>query len=176
MMDKVLLAGFGGQGVMFLGKVLAYSGMLAGREVCWIPSYGPEMRGGTANCSVILATDEIHSPVVETADAGIVLNQPSYDKFLPRIKPGGALVVNSSIVDLGSGRRDIDLIPLPAAEKANDLGNPSLANMVSLGALLPKIRMIDLACVEKSLAAIIGEKRPDMMAINLSAIQQGMKI
>ncbi|EGO61716.1 2-oxoacid:acceptor oxidoreductase family protein [Acetonema longum] len=176
MMDTVLLAGFGGQGVMFLGKVLAYSGMLAGREVCWIPSYGPEMRGGTANCSVILATDEIHSPVVEMADTGIVLNQPSYDKFLPRIKPGGALVVNNSIVDLGRGRRDIDLISLPAAEMANDLGNPALANMVSLGALLSKLKMIDLAGVEKALAAIMGEKRPDMLEINLSAIQQGMKI
>ena len=91
MIDKVVLAGFGGQGVMFIGKILAYAGMLDGREICWIPSYGPEMRGGTANCSVILSDEEIHSPVIEQADAGIVLNQPSYDKFLAKIKQGGAL-------------------------------------------------------------------------------------
>lgn len=134
MMDKILLAGFGGQGVMFIGKVLAYSGMLGEREVCWIPSYGPEMRGGTANCSVLISDEEINSPVISQADAGIVLNQPSYDKFLTRIKPGGTLVANSSIVNIAQNRDDINLIAVPATELANEIGNASLANMVCLGA------------------------------------------
>ena len=157
MMDKVLLAGFGGQGVMFIGKVMAYAGMLGGLEVCWIPSYGPEMRGGTANCSVIIADDEINSPVIEKADAGIVLNQPSYDKFLHRIKPGGVLVVNSSIIELGTKRDDIEIIAIPAGEIANGLGNPGLANMVCLGALINKMKLIKLPHIEKAMAAIVGK-------------------
>jgi len=100
MIDKILLAGFGGQGVLFIGKILAYAGMLDERQVCWIPSYGPEMRGGTANCSVIISDDEINSTVLEYADAGIVLNQPAYDKFLPFIKPGGALELIFPDMDL----------------------------------------------------------------------------
>lgn len=100
MIDKIILAGFGGQGVMFIGKIFAVSGMVSDLEVCWIPSYGPEMRGGTANCSVILSDEEIHSPVIDKADGGIVLNQPSYDKFFDRIKPGGSLVVNTSLCEL----------------------------------------------------------------------------
>lgn len=174
MMDKVLLAGFGGQGVMFLGKILAYSAMLNKRDVCWIPSYGPEMRGGTANCSVILADTVIYSPVIEHADAGIVLNQPSYDKFLSRVKPGGTLVVNTSIVTLGDKRGDIDLIALPAGDIANKLGNTSLANMVALGALLPKLRLTDRGCVEKALHVLIGEKRP-LLEWNVQAVRQGME-
>jgi 2-oxoglutarate ferredoxin oxidoreductase subunit gamma len=118
---------------MFVGKILTYAGMLDGREVCWIPSYGPEMRGGTANCSVVISDEEIHSPVIEYADFAIVLNQPSYDKFLPRVKPGGALVANSSIVSAAEKRGDIDIVAIPAGEIANGLGNANLANMVCLG-------------------------------------------
>jgi len=176
MMDKVLIAGFGGQGVMFVGKIMAYAGMLGNREVCWIPSYGPEMRGGTANCSVILADEEIFSPVIEQADACIVLNQPSYDKFLPRVRPGGALVANSSIIDLGAGRPDIDLIALPASDIANSLGRVNLANMVCLGALLPKLRMIDMAGVEKALREVVGEKKPELVELNLAAVRRGLRI
>jgi 2-oxoglutarate ferredoxin oxidoreductase subunit gamma len=174
MMDKILLAGFGGQGVMFIGKILTYSGMLDGREVCWIPSYGPEMRGGTANCSVIISDEEIHSPVIELADAGIVLNQPSYEKFLPRIKQGGTLVVNSSIVTLEKQRDDIMIIPIPAGEIANEIGNPSLANMVCLGALLPHLTTANLASVEKAINAVVGKKRPELYELNIAAIKQGM--
>ncbi|EAX47740.1 pyruvate ferredoxin/flavodoxin oxidoreductase [Thermosinus carboxydivorans Nor1] len=175
MMDKVLLAGFGGQGVMFIGKVLAYAGMLSDLEVCWIPSYGPEMRGGTANCSVITADTEINSPVIDLADGGIVLNQPSYGKFLPRIKPGGTLVVNSSIVQLANKRDDIDIIALPATDMANELGNPGLANMVCLGALLPKLKLTSLASVEKAIDAVVGKNKPAMYELNLAAIRKGLE-
>ena len=107
MMDKVILAGFGGQGVMFLGKLLAYAGMGSDLELCWIPSYGPEMRGGTANCSVILSDEEIHSPVIDKADGAIVLNKPAYEKFSSRIKPGGVLIVNSSLAKIENPRTQI---------------------------------------------------------------------
>ncbi len=174
MMDKILLAGFGGQGVMFVGKILTYAGMLAGREVCWIPSYGPEMRGGTANCSVVISDEEIHSAVIEYADAGIVLNQPSYEKFLPRIKKGGVLVANSSIITPAQKRDDIEIIAVPAGEMANDLGNASLANMVCLGALLPKLTTVDLAGIEKAIGAVVGKKKPELYDINLAAVRKGL--
>jgi len=174
MMDKILLAGFGGQGVMFIGKIVTYAGMLDGREVCWIPSYGPEMRGGTANCSVIVADEEIHSPVIECADFGIVLNQPSYDKFLPRIKPGGALIVNSSIISTAKGREDIEIVAVLASDIANELGNPGLANMVCLGALLPKLTMVDMASVEKAVDAVVGKKKPELYDLNLAAVRKGL--
>lgn len=176
MIESIILAGFGGQGVMFLGKVLAYSGMLSGLEVCWLPSYGPEMRGGTANCTVLLSDREIFSPVAAKASAGIVLNQPSYDKFMPRIKPGGTLVVNSSIVELGEARTDIAIRQLPAGDIANELGNMALVNMVCLGALLPKLELIDYAAVEKALAAIAGAKKADLLQLNLAAVERGFGI
>jgi 2-oxoglutarate ferredoxin oxidoreductase subunit gamma len=175
MMDKILLAGFGGQGIMFLGKVMAYAGMLNHREVCWIPSYGPEMRGGTANCSVMIANEEIYSPVIEVADAGIVLNQPSYEKFVSRIKPGGVLVVNSSLISLGSQRPDIHLIDIPAGQIANQLGNDHLANMVCLGAIISKLALIDMETVQQAMQFLIGKKKPELLALNLSAICKGIE-
>lgn len=175
MMDKIVLAGFGGQGVMFIGKVLTYAGMADGREVCWIPSYGPEMRGGTANCSVIVADQEIHSPVIEQADAGIVLNQPSYEKFLSKIKPGGALIVNRSLIDLKTGRDDIKLIAVPAGETANELGRPGLANMVCLGALLPYLTLVNKHSIDKAMENVVGKKKPELFAVNTAAVQKGLE-
>lgn len=174
MMDKVILAGFGGQGIMFIGKVLAYAGMGSDLELCWIPSYGPEMRGGTANCSVILSDEEIHSPVIDFADGAIVMNKPAYDKFAPRIKPGGVLVVNSSLADLGEARDDIKIIEVPATDIASQMGNVSIANMVCLGALLPSLNLVDLEKVEKAMEKLT-EKRPELLEINLSAIHKGME-
>ena len=176
MMDKVVLAGFGGQGVMFIGKVLVYAGMLGGREVCWIPSYGPEMRGGTANCSVIVSETEINSPVIEQADAGIVLNQPSFDKFVSRIKSGGILVVNSSIVQVSAARDDIKIIAIPASDIANELGNVTLANMVCLGALLPALKLCSLGSIEKAMDTVVGKKKPELYELNLAAIKKGLDV
>lgn len=176
MSDKILVAGFGGQGVMFVGKIITYAGMLDDREVCWIPSYGPEMRGGTANCTVIISEEEIHSPVVEMADAGIVLNQPSYEKFMPLIKPGGTMVLNSSIVKPDNCRKDITIISVPASEMANEIGNSNLANMVCLGALLPKLTTVTPLSVEKAIAAVVGNKKPAMLELNNAAIQKGLSM
>jgi len=175
MMDQIILSGFGGQGVMFIGKVLAYAAMKGDLQVCWIPSYGPEMRGGTANCSVIISDEEINSPVLDQTDAAIVLNQPSYDKFLPRIKPGGVLVVNSSIVENNKVRDDIKIIPIPATDIANELGNAALANMVCLGALMPTLKLIDMSTLSKAMDAVVGKKKPELYEMNIQAIKKGME-
>jgi 2-oxoglutarate ferredoxin oxidoreductase subunit gamma len=175
MIDKIILSGFGGQGVMFIGKVLAYAAMEGDLQVCWIPSYGPEMRGGTANCSVIISDEEIHSPVIELADAAIVLNQPSYEKFLPRIKPGGVIVLNSSIVAPDKVREDIEIISIPATDIANEMGKPALANMVSLGALVPKLKLINMGSLQKAMQAVIGKKKPELYDVNIAAIKKGME-
>jgi len=174
MMDKIVLAGFGGQGVMFIGKVLVYAGMMDDREVCWIPSYGPEMRGGTANCSVIVSEQEINSPVIELADAGIVLNQPSFDKFRSHIKPGGVLVVNTSIVEIGSVPESVRVIAIPASDIANELGKPALANMVCLGALLPSLSLCTKKSVDKAMNKLVGKNKPEMYELNMAAIQKGL--
>jgi len=175
MMDQIILSGFGGQGVMFIGKVLAYAGMTGNLQVCWIPSYGPEMRGGTANCSVIISDEEINSPVIDQSDAAIVLNQPSYDKFLAKIKPGGVLVVNSSIVQASPVRDDIKIISIPASDIANELGKPALANMVCLGALMPKLKLIDMNTLQKAMDAVVGKKKPELYEVNMEAIKKGME-
>ncbi len=173
MMDKVIIAGFGGQGVMFLGKVLAYAGMGSDLELLWIPSYGPEMRGGTANCTVVLSDEEINSPVVDYADAAIALNKPAYDKFAPRVKPGGVLVVNSSLAKPDNVRTDITIIEIPATDIANELGNTSITNMVCLGALLPSLGLVDYEKVEKTMDKLT-KKRPQLLEVNLTAIKKGM--
>lgn len=175
MMDQIILSGFGGQGVMFIGKVLAYAGMAGNLQVCWIPSYGPEMRGGTANCSVIISDEEINSPVIDQSDAAIVLNQPSYDKFLLKIRPGGVLVVNSSIVQATPVREDINIISIPASDIANELGRPALANMVCLGALMPKLKLIDMTTLQKAMDAVVGKKKPELYEVNIQAIKKGME-
>lgn len=176
MMDKIVLAGFGGQGVMFIGKVLTYAGLADGQEVCWIPSYGPEMRGGTANCSVIISNEEIYSPVIELADSGIVLNQPSYEKFLSKIKPGGVLVVNSSIVDFSNRREDIKIIAVPGGELASKLGNSNFANIICLGALLSSLTTSNPASVEKAISIIVGKQKPELFQLNMDAIKMGMQL
>lgn len=175
MIDKIILSGFGGQGVMFIGKVLAYAAMEEDLQVCWIPSYGPEMRGGTANCSVIISDEEIHSPVIEQADVAIVLNQPSYDKFLPRIKPGGAFVLNSSIVENDKARKDIEIISIPATTIANEMGKPALANMVCLGAVVPTLKLLNMDSLQKAVNAVVGKKKPELYEVNIAAIKKGIE-
>lgn len=173
MIDKILLAGFGGQGVMFIGKMMAYAGLISNYQVCWMPSYGPEMRGGTANCSVIISDDEIYSPVIDVADGGIVLNQPSYEKFVSRIKPGGVLVVNSSIVTISAERPDITVIDIPAGTIASDLGKDNLVNMVCLGALISSLKLIDMNNLQSAMQSVIGKKKPELFALNLAAVNKG---
>jgi 2-oxoglutarate ferredoxin oxidoreductase subunit gamma len=175
MMDKIVIAGFGGQGVMFLGKVLAYTGMDSNLELCWIPSYGPEMRGGTANCSVILSDEEIHSPVIDQADAAIVMNMPAYEKFSPRVRPGGVLIVNSSLADIQDERTDITVVKVPATDLANEIGSPKIGNMICLGALLPHLKLVQSENIEQVIKKLTG-KRPELFDVNMTAIKKGMDV
>ena len=131
METSIVISGFGGQGVLFAGQLLAYAGMDAGRHVTWIPSYGPEMRGGTAHCVVIISDEPIGAPTVARPDVAIVLNQPSFDKYVPLVKPGGLLVVNSSLIEAETERRDIDVVHVPANAIAEEWGTAKMLNMAS---------------------------------------------
>ena len=136
MQRDVIMAGFGGQGILLIGKMLAYAGMREGMEVSWLPSYGPEMRGGTANCTVVISDKPVGSPVIRSPRAVVAMNLPSLEKFEPDVRKGGLLLINSSLINRGAQRDDLTVIEVPANEMASDLGNPRGANMVALGAYL----------------------------------------
>ena len=171
---NVMLAGFGGQGILFAGKVIAYAGMLAGREVSWLPSYGPEMRGGTANCIVIISDSEIGSPLVNELDALVALNQPSYQKYINEVVPGGVAVLDSSLVYGYTPRMDVAYHALPATVLAEDNNLQSLANIILLGKLLGATGFADLAVVNKAIEKSVSAKHIDLMEANKRALQLGI--
>ncbi|MHB1651104.1 MAG: 2-oxoacid:acceptor oxidoreductase family protein [Desulfitobacteriaceae bacterium] len=171
-MIKYILAGFGGQGVLFIGKVLAQAGLLANRQVTWIPSYGPEMRGGTANCSVIISEKKIGSPTVGKPDLALVMNEASYKKFLLAVIPGGTLYVNSSLIPESEGRSDIRIIRLPANAIAHELGQDSVANIIMLGAMQVLTPSLPDEVIEQALQEMTG-KKPTLMEMNVRALQAG---
>ena len=170
---SLIAAGFGGQGLMILGQLVAYSGMHEGRNVTWIPSYGPEMRGGTANCSVIVSEDQIGSPVVPEADYVVVMNQPSLAKFEPKVKSGGTLFYNSDLVKLEKERDDIKIYTIPANKIANGLGNDKVANIVMLGALVAAGDIISEKTALEMLDEKLGKKKPEFIPMNRSAFMKG---
>ena len=171
--ERIILAGFGGQGILFLGKVIAETGMNAGKHVSWIPSYGPEMRGGTANCTVILSENEIASPMVTVPDTVIAMNRPSVAKFNLRIKAGGMLMYNSSLIERQEFRDDIRLIEIPASEIAEELGNPRVANLVMAGAYASFSKLINHDDVIASLEKLVPARKKDMLEVNLKAFEKG---
>jgi 2-oxoglutarate ferredoxin oxidoreductase subunit gamma len=173
MQTEILLAGFGGQGVMFAGQVLSYAAMDIGKEVTWIPSYGPEMRGGTANCTVIIADEEIGSPLVNNPPAIIVMNLPSLDKYESMVKPGGVLVVNASLVDREVKRKDITSISLPCNEIAEESGDRRMANMVAIGALLAFLPVLKQKDIEAALNAHMPGRHKHLLPKNVIAIKKG---
>lgn len=173
MLEQNLFAGFGGQGVLLMGQLLAYAGMLEGKEVTWLPSYGPEMRGGTANCSVIISDEAIGSPVVSMATSVIALNRPSLDKFESNVQPGGKLFINSSIIDRPAHREDVEAYYVPCNEIAERLGNARVANMVMLGAYIEKTGSVDIENVLLALKAKLGEKKADLLSLNREALKEG---
>jgi len=170
---EVIVAGFGGQGVLLLGQVLAYAGMVEGKEVSWLPSYGPEMRGGTANCTVVLSDTEIGSPVVSQPSCVIALNLPSMEKFEPMLKPGGRLIINTSLIDKKAERADIEVVEVPATEIANELGSGRVANMVALGAFVQQTKAVDFTTLEEALKKVLPQRRHELIPLNLQAIQRG---
>ena len=175
MQNDVILAGFGGQGVLLVGKMLAYAGMADGKEVSWLPSYGPEMRGGTCNCTVVISDKPVGSPVVERPRAAIVLNLPSLEKFEAMVKPGGLLVINSSLINRTSSRSDLEVILVPANEIAMELGNPRGANMVALGAFLGATRAVSLEAVDGLIRDTFAGK-PKVIEVNLASLRRGWEV
>lgn len=176
MEEKIIIAGFGGQGVMAMGQLLTYSGMIEDKKVSWLPSYGPEMRGGTANCNVIISTNPVGSPVVVEATTAIVLNKPSMDKFESAVVPGGKLFVNSSLIDRKSERKDIEVYYIPANEIANELGNIRIANMVMLGAYLEATKTVGVDSVHKAFPKVFGESKAHLLPINKEALIKGAEV
>jgi len=173
MLEQNIFAGFGGQGVLLMGQLLAYAGMLEGKEVSWLPSYGPEMRGGTANCSMVIADQPVASPVVTAATAVIAMNRPSLEKFEPLVVPGGLLFVNSSIIDVKARRTDIRTYYVPCNQIAEELGNPKAANMVMLGAYVEKSKCVDVENILAALLHKLGEKKAHLIPLNREALQKG---
>ena len=175
MQKEIIIAGFGGQGVLFGGQVLAYAAMDAGREVTWIPSYGPEMRGGTANCTVVIADDEIGSPLVKNPPLAIALNLPSFDKCEEVLAAGGILIVNQSMVDRDAKREDINVIFVPCNEIAEEIGDKKLLNMVAVGALLTVLPEITLKDVEKALESHLTARHKHLLPKNFEALRRGFE-
>jgi 2-oxoglutarate ferredoxin oxidoreductase subunit gamma len=173
MQKEIIIAGFGGQGVLFSGQVMAYAAMDAGREVTWIPSYGPEMRGGTANCTVVIADDEIGSPLVKNPPLAIALNLPSFDKYEEVLQKSGTLIVNKSMVDRGAKRNDIHVILVPCNEIAEEIGDKRLMNMVAVGALLTALPEVTLKDVEKALEAHLPARHKHLLPKNYEALKRG---
>jgi len=176
MYEGAILAGFGGQGVISAGILLAYAGMLEDKFVTFFPSYGAEMRGGTANCTVVVSTEEVASPIVETPTSIIVMNEPSLAMFEPKLKNGGLLFVNTSLVKSGASRKDVVVCDVPANELAEGVGNIRIANMVMIGAFCKKTGAIQLDSVFKALPKVFPRAKPEMIEMNIEAIKKGASL
>ncbi len=175
MHTEIVLAGFGGQGVLLIGKVLAYAGMRAGREVTWMPAYGPEMRGGTCNCTVVLSDRPIGSPISKSPHGLIALNLPSLDKFEDAVRPGGIVVVNTSLINRLPSRTDVAVVAVPANELAIQCGSPLAANMVALGAYVGASGVAELEQVKAIVAESFAAK-PALVAVNHEALSRGFAL
>lgn len=175
MTKEFIFAGFGGQGMLLIGKFMAMACMLDGKNVSWLPSYGPEMRGGTANCSVIVSDDPVASPIVGQADAVVAMNLPSLDKFEPMVKPGGVLVINSSIIERKSVRDDITVVYCDAMKLADEVGNPKGANVAILGALLAKMPIVSVDKMTEAIRIELGERKLRFLDGNKKALVAGME-
>jgi 2-oxoglutarate ferredoxin oxidoreductase subunit gamma len=171
--ERVIIAGFGGQGIMFMGKLLCYAGMMENKHVTYMPSYGAEVRGGTAYCNVIVSSEEIPSPVVSDPTAAIIMNTPSLVKFEPAIVKKGLMIVNSSLVTRASKRKDIEIMPVPATSIADRLGNTRVANMVALGGFLAKRAIVDIGTVMAAVKEILPAYRQHLVEVNCQAIAEG---
>jgi 2-oxoglutarate ferredoxin oxidoreductase subunit gamma len=175
MTTKVIMAGFGGQGVVLIGTLLAYAGMAEGKHTTFFPSYGAEMRGGTANCSVIVSDTEVASPVVTQPDCIIAMNVASLDKFEPVVKPGGTIFVNSSLIERKVGRQDVREVRIPANKIAEDLGSSRAANMVMLGGLIKQTGAISLTSAADSLKKVLSERAMALLDVNVKALSKGFE-
>ncbi len=173
MLESVIIAGFGGQGILFAGQVLAYAGMYDGNEVVWMPSYGPEMRGGTANCTVVVSSDRVRSPLVPNPLGVIAMNRPSFDRFEPDVRSGGVLIVNSSLIDAKSSRTDIRVFEVPANHIAEELGSAKVGNLVALGAYVAATRTVSLDSISRAIDKVVPDERAALRSLNATAFRRG---
>ncbi|WP_077368663.1 2-oxoacid:acceptor oxidoreductase family protein [Anaerosalibacter sp. Marseille-P3206] len=173
MESRIVFAGFGGQGVMAMGQLITYAGMIEDKNVSWLPSYGPEMRGGTANCAVVVSDEPVGSPVVVEATSAVVMNRPSLDKFENEILPEGKLFINSSLIEQKATRKDIDVYYIPVNDIAKDLGNDKVANMVMLGAYLEATKIVKVESVLEAFTKVFGESKAKLLPINKKALEKG---
>jgi 2-oxoglutarate ferredoxin oxidoreductase subunit gamma len=176
MTEEIIIAGFGGQGVLSMGKIMAYSGLMQDMEVSWMPSYGPEMRGGTANVIVIISNDRISSPIIKKFDTAIILNQQSMDKFESAVKPGGILIYDSNGITRHPERKDITIYRVEAAEEASRMKSPKTFNMIVLGGFLKIKPIIKLENVVKGLKKSLPERYHSMIPMNEKSLERGMEI
>lgn len=176
MEERLIFAGFGGQGVMLMGKLLAYGGMIDGKNVSWLPSYGPEMRGGTANCHVIISDDPIGSPIVTDATIVVAMNKPSLERFEKDLVSNGRLFINSSLIDIDPKRNDIKAFAIDTIEAANKLGNSKVANMVMFGAINKICNLIKENTVDLALQEVLGKEKENLIEINKIAIEKGREM
>lgn len=175
MTNEFILAGFGGQGILFAGKLIAYIGLYADKEVSWLPSYGPEMRGGTCNCSVTVSDAPVGSPLILEPTHLLVMNTPSYDKFIGSVKPDGMAFIDSSLIEEECGRTDIRCFYVPATRLANENGLKGMANMILTGKLLKETGFADAGIIEKAMKKVVPPKKADLIGANLNALKIGME-
>ena len=175
MNKEILIAGFGGQGILFSGKFLAYEGLIDGKEVSWLPSYGPEMRGGTANCSIIISDNAVGSPIVSNPDILIAMNLPSLDKYENETKAGGQIFVDSSLIDRKVERTDVETYYIPATKMASDEGLTGLANMIIIGHMIAKSGIVPEENIEKAMHKVVPATKQNMFDLNMKAVQLGFE-
>jgi 2-oxoglutarate ferredoxin oxidoreductase subunit gamma len=176
MQQEIIISGFGGQGALFAGQLLAYAAMDEGKHVTWMPSYGPEMRGGTAHCIVIVSDEEIGSPLVHQPGAAIVLNNPSMEKYQKLVKEDGYLLINRSLINLPVTRGKIHAIELPASDEAAAIGNPKLMNVIMIGALIACTGVVAPEAVEHALEAHLPERHRQLLGLNRAALRRGLEL
>ena len=170
---QILIAGFGGQGVLFAGKFLAYKGLVQDKQVSWLPSYGPEMRGGTANCSVILSDSPVSSPIITTPDVLVAMNLPSLQKFVNDVVPGGKIFIDSTLIDAKVERTDVEVFYIPATQIAKDAGFATLANMVLMGKVMKEVDAVSFEGNKATLETFIPAKKANLIEVNCTALQTG---
>ena len=175
MQNEVQFAGFGGQGIMVMGQILAQAAMQSGHEVVWIPSYGPEMRGGTAYCTVVISDRPIGSPIIRNPMHLVAMNRPSLEKFAPAVKAGGVIFINSSIISVDANREDVDVLKVPIIEIARDLGNVKAANIIALAAFVARSKVIEFDVLKESVKAKFAEKEK-LIPLNMKALDEGRKV
>ena len=173
MTTQIMIAGFGGQGVLFAGKFLAYKGMVQDKQISWLPSYGPEMRGGTANCSIVISDSSVGSPIITSPDVLVAMNLPSLQKFVNAVVPGGKIFIDSTLIDARVERDDVEVFYIPATQLAKDAGFATLANMILTGKVLKEIDIVSFEGNKETLESFIPAKKAGLIDMNCQALQTG---